>query len=62
MRERLKDAGDLTKGMWERAVSIADKFDRVGEKPPGQGPKPRKRTGEWRDWRTEYETKRKERR
>jgi DNA ligase D-like protein (predicted polymerase) len=57
MRDRVKDVGDLTEGMWSNAVSIADKFGQVGEKPPGQGPKPRKRTGEYRDWRKEYEGK-----
>jgi DNA primase len=59
MRDRIKKVGDLTSGMWERAVSIADQFDKVGEKPPGKGPKPRKRTGLPRDWRAEYEAKKK---
>lgn len=57
MPARLKKVGDLTAGMWERAVSIAPLFERVGEKPPGQRPKPRKRTGAgpWRDWRAGYQ-------
>jgi len=59
MRDRVKEVGDLTAGMWERGVSITDRFDKVGEKPPGQGPKPRKRTGPARDWRAEYEAKKK---
>lgn len=45
MRARLKRAGDLTDGMWGRAVSIAPLFERLGIKPPGKGPKPRKRSG-----------------
>jgi bifunctional non-homologous end joining protein LigD len=57
MRDRLRAVGDLTAGMWDRAVSIAPLFERVGEKPPGQGPRPRKRTGPFRDWRAEYEAK-----
>jgi len=57
MPARMKTVGDLTAGMWERATSIAPLFERVGEKPPGKGPKARKRTGAggpWRDWRAEY--------
>ena len=57
MRDRLRAVGDLTAGMWERPISIAGLFDRVGEKPPGKGPRPRKRSGAggpWRDWRREY--------
>lgn len=58
MRERLAAVGELTAGMWDRAVSIAPLFEKVGEKPPGKGPKPRKRTGEgpWRDWRAGYQS------
>lgn len=58
MRARLQRAGDLTKDMWQSAVSISGLFEKVGEKPPGEGPKPRKRTGEgpWRDWRAEYQS------
>lgn len=57
MPARMRKVGDLTAGMWERAVSIAPLFERVGEKPPGQGPKPRARTGEgpWRDWRADHQ-------
>ncbi|MBI2773641.1 MAG: DNA polymerase domain-containing protein [Chloroflexi bacterium] len=43
MRDRVKKAGDLTAGMWDHAVSLAPLFERVGEKPPGEGPKPRAR-------------------
>ena len=63
MPSRMKQVADLTAGMWERAVSIASLFERVGEKPPGEGPRPRKRTGEgpWRDWRADYQAKYEER-
>jgi DNA ligase D-like protein (predicted polymerase) len=64
MPARMQRVGDLTAGMWQNAVSIAGLFDRVGEKPPGQGPKPRTRTtreGPWRDWRAEYQAKYEER-
>jgi DNA primase len=57
MRDRVKAVGDLTAGMWERGVNIAPLFERVGEKPPGQGPRPRRRTadgGPWRDWRADH--------
>jgi DNA ligase D-like protein (predicted polymerase) len=56
MPARMKAVGDLTAGIWDEAVSIAPLFERVGEKPPGQGPKPRRRAteGPWRDWRAEY--------
>lgn len=57
MRDRVRKVGDLTQGMWERAVSLKDKFGRLGLKPPGHGPKPRKRKGPPRDWRAEYEAK-----
>ncbi|OGO72422.1 MAG: hypothetical protein A3G84_04910 [Chloroflexi bacterium RIFCSPLOWO2_12_FULL_71_12] len=57
MRARVKKVGDLTADMWDRAVSLAPLFERVGEKPSGKGPKPRKRTGPPRDWRAEYEAK-----
>lgn len=67
MGARLKKAGDLTAGMWGKAVSIAPLFERVGEKPPGKGPRPRKRTGTggpWRDqlaggYRAAYEERKK---
>jgi DNA ligase D-like protein (predicted polymerase) len=54
---RMKQVGDLTAGMWKEARSIAPLFEKVGEKPPGKGPRPRKRSGPPRDWRTEYEAK-----
>jgi DNA ligase D-like protein (predicted polymerase) len=59
MRDRVKAVGDLTAGMWERGVNIAPLFERVGEKPPGQGPRPRRRTadgGPWRDWRADHQS------
>lgn len=59
MRERVSQAGDLTAGMWERGTSLAALFERLGLKPPGQGPRPRRRTGPPRDWRREYEAKKK---
>jgi bifunctional non-homologous end joining protein LigD len=59
MGQRLKKVGDLTAGMWDHARSLAPLFEKVGEKPPGKGPKPRKRTGPPVDWRAEYEAKRK---
>ncbi len=59
MRARVKKVGDLTGGMWDHATSIARLFERLGIKPPGKGPKPRKRTGPPRDWRAEYDAKRK---
>lgn len=57
MRERVRRSGDLTQDMWARPTSIAPLFERLGIKPPGKGPKPRKRSGPPRDWRTEYEAK-----
>jgi bifunctional non-homologous end joining protein LigD len=59
MRRRVKDVGDLTAGMWEKKVSISPLFERLGIKPPGKGPRPRKRSGPPRDWRAQYEAKRK---
>jgi len=64
MAARMKEVGDLTARMWEQAVSIPTLFERVGEKPPGEGPKPRKRAdrgGPWRDWRAEYQARYEER-
>jgi bifunctional non-homologous end joining protein LigD len=61
---RMKKVGDLTAGMWKEAKSIADLFEKVGEKPPGKGPVPRKRAaqaGPWRDWRAEYQSSYEER-
>ncbi len=59
MRERVKKAGDLTEGMWKQSKSIGPLFERLGLKPPGKGPKPRKRSGPARDWRAEYEARKK---
>ncbi len=61
MRERVKKMGDVTDGMWDRSTSIAPLFERLGLKPPGKGPKARRRTGPPRDWRTEYEAKKRAR-
>ena len=64
IRARMKQVGDLTAGMWKEARSIVPLFEKVGEKPPGEGPKPRKRTareGPWRDWRADYQSRYEER-
>lgn len=64
MAARMKEVGDLTAGMWDKAASIAPLFERVGERPPGKGPQPRKRTGPggpWRDGRAEYRSRYEER-
>ncbi|HET8569106.1 MAG TPA: non-homologous end-joining DNA ligase [Candidatus Limnocylindria bacterium] len=45
MRERLREVGDLTAGMWERRISLAPLFEGVGEKPVGEGPRPKRRPG-----------------
>ncbi|MBU6424214.1 MAG: non-homologous end-joining DNA ligase [Chloroflexota bacterium] len=58
MRERVRRSGDPTADMWRRPTSIAPLFEKLGIKPPGKGPKLRKRTGPPRDWRAEYEAKR----
>jgi DNA ligase D len=58
--KRVAKVGDLTAGMWKEARSIVPLFEKVGEKPPGQAPPPRKRTGPPRDWRAEYEAKKAE--
>jgi bifunctional non-homologous end joining protein LigD len=57
MRERVSRVGDLTAGMWERAVSLPPLFERLKLKPPGQGPKPRARRSSGRDWRAEWRAK-----
>lgn len=51
MAARMTQVGDLTAGMWDRKVSIATIFERIGEKPPGAGPKPRRRSGALGPWR-----------
>ena len=58
MRERVRTAGDLTADMWDHRVSLAPLFERVGLKPPGEAPAPRRRAGPPRDWRAEYAAKR----
>lgn len=57
MRARVKKAGDLTADIWDHRVSLLPLFERVGLKPPGEGPKPRARKGPPRDWRKEYAEK-----
>ena len=52
MRERLATVGDLTAGMWDRAVSLDPLFDALKVK--RVAPKRRSRTGPPRDWRAEY--------
>jgi bifunctional non-homologous end joining protein LigD len=34
MRDRVRDVGDLTAGMWRRKVSLASRFERLGLEPP----------------------------
>lgn len=41
MRDRLAAVGDLTAGMWERAVSLRGRFGQLGLKEPGETKKPR---------------------
>ena len=57
MRERVRRVGDLTADLWDHRTSLVPLFERVGLRPPGEGPKPRKRTGPPRDWRREYAAK-----
>lgn len=57
MRERVKWVGDLTATMWGKPARLTPLFETIGLEPPGEGPKPRKRTGATRDWRKEYEAK-----
>ncbi len=55
MRERIKAVGDLTAGMWEKAVSLDPLFDTLKVKrtlPPRKS-----RSGPPRDWRAEYDAK-----
>ena len=56
MRDRLARVGDLTAGMWDRAVSLDPLFDTLKVK--RTAPKRRSRPGPPRDWRAEYEAKR----
>src|SRR5213593_1447002 len=52
MRERIAVVGDLTAGMWKKAVSLDPLFERLGVK--RTLPKRRSRPGPPRDWRAEY--------
>jgi hypothetical protein len=56
MRERIAKVGDLTTGMWNRAVSLDPLFDALKVK--RVAPKRRPRAGPPRDWRAEYEARR----
>lgn len=60
MRERVRAVGDLTADIWQHAVSLLPLFERVGLAPPGDGPKPRKRSGPARDWRAEHQAQQRE--
>lgn len=60
MRERVREVGDLTQGIWEHSVSLLPLFERVGLTPPGEAPPPRKRSGPARDWRAEHRAKKRE--
>jgi len=52
MRDRLARVGDVTAGMWERAVSLDPLFDTMKVKRALPKRSPRK--GPPRDWRAEY--------
>ena len=52
MRERVAKVGDLTAGMWEKAVSLDRLFDELKVK--RTAPQRRSRPGPARDWRAEY--------
>ena len=52
MRDRLAKVGDLSAGMWERAVSLDPLFDQLKVK--RTAPKRRARPGPPRDWRADY--------
>ncbi len=57
MRERVREVGDLTQGIWAHSVSLLPLFERVGLAPPGEAPSPRTRAGPARDWRAEFKAK-----
>ncbi|TMF63912.1 MAG: hypothetical protein E6I14_04440 [Chloroflexi bacterium] len=52
MRDRIAAVGDLTAGMWEKAVSLDPLFDTLNVK--RTLPKRKARSGPPRDWRAEY--------
>jgi DNA ligase D-like protein (predicted polymerase) len=52
MRDRIAKVGDLTAGMWDKAVSLDPLFDTLKVK--REVPKRRSRPGPPRDWRAEY--------
>src|SRR5438105_1628930 len=56
MRRRLDAVGDLTAGMWDRAVSLDPLFDMLKVK--RVMPKRSSRPGPPRDWRAEYDARR----
>ena len=55
MRRRLDAVGDLTAGMWDRAVSLDPLFDMLKVK--RVMPKRSSRPGPPRDWRAEYDVR-----
>jgi len=55
MRDRIKAVGDLTAGMWDKAVSLDPLFDTLKVK--RTLPKRSPRSGPPRDWRAEYDAK-----
>src|SRR3954463_80895 len=55
MRDRIAKVGDLTAGMWDKAVSLDPLFDRLKVK--RTLPKRSPRSGPPRDWRAEYDAK-----
>ena len=52
MRDRIAAVGDLTAGMWEKAMSLDPLFDTLKVK--RTLPKRKARSGPPRDWRAEY--------
>ena len=36
MRERVGAVGDLTRGMWKKAVPLSERFEALGLRPPGE--------------------------
>ena len=58
MRDRIARVGDLTAGMWDKAVSLDPLFDALKVK--RQAPKRRPSRGPGRDWRAEYYRRRAE--
>jgi len=55
MRDRINAVGDLTSGMWDKAVSLDPLFDTLKVK--RTLPQRKSRPGPPRDWRAEYDAK-----